>query len=59
MMLAVSVKDTLMAEMLSDKDGYFKMSGNDTEWSRIDPKLNIYHNCEDENVVSLLRDSRF
>ncbi|CAJ0605786.1 unnamed protein product [Cylicocyclus nassatus] len=42
--------DTLMAEQLSDKDGYFKLSGNDTEWSKIDPKLNIYHNCEDENV---------
>ncbi|KHJ85043.1 Transthyretin-like family protein [Oesophagostomum dentatum] len=44
------IHDTLMAEMLSDKDGFFKLSGNDTEWSKIDPKLNIYHNCEDEKV---------
>ncbi|KJH47883.1 Transthyretin-like family protein [Dictyocaulus viviparus] len=44
------LKDTLMAEMLSDQNGYFKMSGNDTEWTRIDPKLNIYHNCEDEKI---------
>ncbi|VDM82940.1 unnamed protein product [Strongylus vulgaris] len=39
-----------MAEQLSDKDGYLNLSGSDTEWSKIDPKLNIYHNCEDENV---------
>ncbi|KAE9418409.1 hypothetical protein Angca_009606, partial [Angiostrongylus cantonensis] len=44
------IKDTLMAEMFSDKNGYFKINGSDTEWTRIDPKLNIYHNCEDENV---------
>nr|QYM90047.1 TTR-31 [Haemonchus contortus]UYC36091.1 transthyretin-like protein 31 [Haemonchus contortus]CDJ90791.1 Transthyretin domain containing protein [Haemonchus contortus] len=42
--------DTLMDEGLSDKDGHFLLKGNDTEWSKIDPKLNIYHNCEDEKV---------
>ncbi|KAK6048722.1 Transthyretin-like family protein [Cooperia oncophora] len=42
--------DTLMDEAFSDKDGQFKLKGNDTEWSKIDPKLNIYHNCEDEKV---------
>ncbi|KAK6027126.1 Transthyretin-like family protein [Ostertagia ostertagi] len=45
------LKDTLMDEAFSDKDGHFKLKGNDTEWSKIDPKLNIYHNCEDEKVV--------
>ncbi|KAK6050102.1 Transthyretin-like family protein [Cooperia oncophora] len=47
----LSVKDTLMDEAFSDKDGQFKLKGNDTEWSKIDPKLNIYHNCEDEKVI--------
>lgn len=44
------VKDTLMAEGLTDENGEFQLSGNDTEWTRIDPKVNIYHNCHDEAI---------
>ncbi|CAI4222464.1 unnamed protein product [Auanema sp. JU1783] len=44
------VKDTLMAEGLSNGQGTFELHGKDTEWTTIDPKLNIYHNCEDEAV---------
>ncbi|CAD6193090.1 unnamed protein product [Caenorhabditis auriculariae] len=42
------IKDTLMSEALSNESGEFQMSGNDTEWTTIDPKLNVYHNCHDE-----------
>uniref|UniRef100_A0A914Z0R5 Transthyretin-like family protein n=1 Tax=Panagrolaimus superbus TaxID=310955 RepID=A0A914Z0R5_9BILA len=38
--------DDLMAEGRSDKNGEFRLVGNETEFTTIDPKLNIYHNCE-------------
>uniref|UniRef100_A0A914QMM3 Uncharacterized protein n=1 Tax=Panagrolaimus davidi TaxID=227884 RepID=A0A914QMM3_9BILA len=38
--------DDLMAEGKSDKNGEFRLVGNETEYTTIDPKLNIYHNCE-------------
>ncbi|CAO4384067.1 unnamed protein product [Caenorhabditis nigoni] len=44
------IKDTLMAEGLTNAEGEFELSGNDTEWTKIDPKLNIYHNCHDEAI---------
>lgn len=47
-----AVKDTLMSEGLTNAEGEFELSGNDTEWTKIDPKLNIYHNCHDEAIVS-------
>lgn len=43
-----------MAEGLSDENGEFFVNGTDTEITQIDPKINIYHNCEDEAVVSLI-----
>uniref|UniRef100_A0A7E4VLU8 Transthyretin-like family protein n=1 Tax=Panagrellus redivivus TaxID=6233 RepID=A0A7E4VLU8_PANRE len=45
--------DDLMDEGVSDKQGIFHLSGNETEVTTIDPKLNIYHNCEDEQVECL------
>uniref|UniRef100_A0A1I8A688 Transthyretin-like family protein n=1 Tax=Steinernema glaseri TaxID=37863 RepID=A0A1I8A688_9BILA len=42
--------DDLMAQGRSNEDGEFELQGNETEWSTIDPKLNIYHNCNDEDV---------
>ena len=42
-----------MAEGLSNEEGEFHLEGVDTEWTTIDPKINIYHNCQDEAVVSL------
>ncbi|KAI1714457.1 transthyretin-like family domain-containing protein [Ditylenchus destructor] len=45
--------DDLMGETQTDKDGYFVVKGNETEVTTIDPKINIYHNCEDENVECL------
>lgn len=41
-----------MSEALTNENGEFELSGNDTEWTKIDPKLNIYHNCHDEAIVS-------
>lgn len=46
--------DDLMAEGKSKKNGSFFLSGSETEATKIDPKLNIYHNCNDERKVSYL-----
>lgn len=43
--------DDLMAEGKSDANGTFYLSGTETELTTIDPKLNIYHNCNDERKV--------
>uniref|UniRef100_A0A0M3ITQ9 Transthyretin-like family protein n=2 Tax=Ascaris TaxID=6251 RepID=A0A0M3ITQ9_ASCLU len=39
--------DDLMAEGRSDSNGRFELSGNNAEVTTIDPKLNIYHDCND------------
>lgn len=44
--------DDLMAEGRSDTDGYFYLTGNTQEFTPIDPKFNIYHDCEDSIMVS-------
>jgi hypothetical protein len=41
-----------MGETKSDEDGMFEVQGHETEITDIDPKLNIYHNCEDESRVN-------
>jgi hypothetical protein len=43
--------DDLMAEGKSDMQGRFELRGHETEITTIDPKLNIYHDCNDELVV--------
>ncbi|MFH4976399.1 hypothetical protein AB6A40_003108 [Gnathostoma spinigerum] len=40
--------DDLMAEGKTDTNGTFLLKGHETEVTNIDPKLNIYHNCNDE-----------
>ncbi|GMT21305.1 hypothetical protein PFISCL1PPCAC_12602, partial [Pristionchus fissidentatus] len=39
--------DDLMDEGESDAEGHFSLSGTETELMTIDPKLNIYHDCDD------------
>uniref|UniRef100_A0A0N5AY66 Transthyretin-like family protein n=1 Tax=Syphacia muris TaxID=451379 RepID=A0A0N5AY66_9BILA len=39
--------DDLMASGKTDSRGYFELNGWDAEFTTIDPKLNIYHDCED------------
>uniref|UniRef100_A0A914DXY7 Uncharacterized protein n=1 Tax=Acrobeloides nanus TaxID=290746 RepID=A0A914DXY7_9BILA len=45
--------DDFMAETKSDRLGVFYIKGNETEITTIDPKINIYHNCNDEAVECL------
>ncbi|VDO38319.1 unnamed protein product [Brugia timori] len=39
--------DDLMAKGRTDSKGHFRISGYTNEVSTIDPKLNIYHDCND------------
>ncbi|KHN88830.1 Transthyretin-like protein 5 [Toxocara canis] len=39
--------DDLLAEGHSDQQGRFQLSGHTDETTPIDPKLNIYHDCND------------
>uniref|UniRef100_A0A915CG02 Transthyretin-like protein 5 n=1 Tax=Parascaris univalens TaxID=6257 RepID=A0A915CG02_PARUN len=39
--------DDLLAEGRSDQEGRFELSGHTDEFTQIDPKLNIYHDCND------------
>ncbi|MFH4980316.1 hypothetical protein AB6A40_007025 [Gnathostoma spinigerum] len=39
--------DDFMAEGRTDENGQFKLSGIEYEISTIEPKLNIYHDCND------------
>ncbi|GMT18163.1 hypothetical protein PFISCL1PPCAC_9460 [Pristionchus fissidentatus] len=39
--------DDLMADGKTNADGYFDLKGYTSEFTPIDPKLNIYHDCED------------
>uniref|UniRef100_A0A914HUS2 Uncharacterized protein n=1 Tax=Globodera rostochiensis TaxID=31243 RepID=A0A914HUS2_GLORO len=47
--------DDLMAEGFTDEKGHFLLKGYETEISDIDPKLNIYHDCNDEHIPCLLK----
>lgn len=38
--------DDLMDESETDEKGHFELSGKETEVTPIDPKLNVYHDCE-------------
>ncbi|GMS94349.1 hypothetical protein PENTCL1PPCAC_16524, partial [Pristionchus entomophagus] len=40
--------DDLMDAGESDAYGRFALSGSESEFTPIDPKLNIYHDCDDE-----------
>ena len=39
--------DDHLATTKSDSSGHFELHGSEDEISDIDPKLNIYHDCED------------
>lgn len=39
--------DDLMASGKTDGQGQFSLKGHTEEFTTIDPKLNIYHDCED------------
>ncbi|VDN50471.1 unnamed protein product [Dracunculus medinensis] len=39
--------DDFMGETTSDEKGFFYVSGSNAEISDIDPKFNIYHDCND------------
>uniref|UniRef100_A0A0N5A6H1 Transthyretin-like family protein n=1 Tax=Parastrongyloides trichosuri TaxID=131310 RepID=A0A0N5A6H1_PARTI len=39
--------DDLMAKGKTDRDGNFELKGHTDEMTPIDPKLNIYHDCND------------
>uniref|UniRef100_A0A914ZX87 Transthyretin-like protein 5 n=1 Tax=Parascaris univalens TaxID=6257 RepID=A0A914ZX87_PARUN len=39
--------DDFMGETTTDSQGRFELSGSNAEVSSIDPKINIYHDCED------------
>uniref|UniRef100_A0AC34R4Q9 Transthyretin-like family protein n=2 Tax=Panagrolaimus sp. JU765 TaxID=591449 RepID=A0AC34R4Q9_9BILA len=45
--------DDLMDEGVTDSQGRFELRGHETEITTIDPKLNVYHDCNDENVPCL------
>ncbi|VDN44392.1 unnamed protein product [Gongylonema pulchrum] len=36
-----------MGETITDSQGYFELSGHNAEMTPIDPKINIYHDCND------------
>ncbi|VBB31583.1 unnamed protein product [Acanthocheilonema viteae] len=39
--------DDFMGETITDSRGFFEISGNNAEMTPIDPKINIYHDCND------------
>uniref|UniRef100_A0A158R5Z8 Transthyretin-like family protein n=1 Tax=Syphacia muris TaxID=451379 RepID=A0A158R5Z8_9BILA len=45
--------DDLMDEGVTDAEGKFELKGSETEITTIDPKLNVYHDCNDETVPCL------
>ncbi|KAH7700902.1 CRE-TTR-8 protein [Aphelenchoides avenae] len=55
--------DDKMAEGTTDANGQFEISGHANEISRIKPKLNIYHDCNDylpcQRKVSLYVPNKF
>lgn len=46
--------DDLMDQTVSYDDGFFIVRGNASELTTIDPKINIYHDCNDGITVSSL-----
>lgn len=36
-----------MGETITDSQGFFEISGSNAEMTPIDPKINIYHDCND------------
>ncbi|KAI6172931.1 Transthyretin-like family-containing protein [Aphelenchoides besseyi] len=44
--------DDHLATTRTDKDGYFELSGSAHEFTTLDPKLNIYHDCHDKLMVT-------
>jgi len=45
--------DDLMAEGRTDANGTFHLSGSEWETTTIDPKVMVYHDCEDHNREGL------
>ncbi|KAK5968485.1 Transthyretin protein 5 [Trichostrongylus colubriformis] len=43
--------DELMAAGKTDSSGHFEISGHAAEFTSIEPKLNIYHDCDDGIMV--------
>lgn len=39
--------DDFMGETVTDSHGYFELSGYNSEVTPIDPKVNVYHDCND------------
>ncbi|KAL3086608.1 hypothetical protein niasHT_011380 [Heterodera trifolii] len=39
--------DDLMGETRTDSEGRFRLEGHTHEFTTIDPKINIYHDCND------------
>lgn len=48
--------DDLMGETKTDRNGYFRVVGKIREISTIDPKLNVYHDCNDGWKVRFCRE---
>ncbi|GMR38984.1 hypothetical protein PMAYCL1PPCAC_09179, partial [Pristionchus mayeri] len=46
----LALPDRFLAEVKTKADGTYSIAGNTTRYFTIDPKLNIYHNCNDETV---------
>lgn len=46
--------DDLMDTGHSNPDGTFELSGDTDEFGTIDPKINIYHDCDDTMTVRVL-----
>ncbi|CAI5445061.1 unnamed protein product [Caenorhabditis angaria] len=44
--------DTKLDDKTSDSNGEFYLSGGDNEISSIDPRVNIYHDCDDDKYIS-------
>ncbi|CAJ0951857.1 unnamed protein product, partial [Mesorhabditis belari] len=47
------IPDDLWMETFSDSQGFFKVQGNESETGWIDPKISIFHDCNDETVECL------
>ncbi|KAH7729406.1 CRE-TTR-6 protein [Aphelenchoides avenae] len=45
--------DDLLDSGVTDDEGRFELKGHETELTPIDPKLNVYHDCNDESVPCL------